>query len=237
MPDRLLELGWNSDVGFVGGRQLIYYLRKTDDDRVVIGGGDAAALFGSRIGRNLTANRRVLRGAAAGLLEIFPSLAGVRFTHAWGGAIDMTPTFVPFCHTYGRGNVHAALGFSGHGVVASKLVARSLASVVLGSDDAWSRLCVVTNDPRRMPPEPWRWSAMWLTTKASVAHDIAGRSCAHAGPENRTASHPGGPRYARRRRAGAATAETRAKRHLETARAEYRRQAKAEIPVSASLRR
>lgn len=173
LGDQLDSLGWVSDVGLVGGRQLIYYLRKTIDGRVVIGGGDAAALFGSRIGRNLTANRRVARTAAVGLLDIFPSLAGVRFTHSWGGAIDMSPTYTPFCASYSHGKVHAGLGFSGHGVAASRLAGRILASTVLGRDDELRRLPVAGKPVRRMPPEPLRWIASWLAIRASCSQDLA----------------------------------------------------------------
>lgn len=174
IPEQLERIGWTSDVGLVGGRQLIYYLRKTVDGRVVIGGGDAAVLYGSRIGRNLTHNRRVAAQAANGLLDLFPQLAGTRFTHAWGGAMDMTPTLTPFCATTRKAaNLHVAVGFSGHGLAATHIAGRSVASMVLGTDDRWSRLCVVGRPPGRVPPEPLRWPALRLVTHASKRRDVS----------------------------------------------------------------
>ena len=42
-----------------------------------------------------TARAHFAEAPARGLLWMFPQLEGIRFTHAWGGPIDQTPTFVP----------------------------------------------------------------------------------------------------------------------------------------------
>lgn len=173
IPDRIEALGWNSDVALVGGRQLIYGVRKTLDGRLVIGGGDFAALFGGRVGRNLTHNRRIALASADGLIRLFPELDGVRFTHAWGGAMDMTPTFAPFVTRSHHGKMTAVLGFSGHGLAAARLAGRSAASLALGVEDEWSTLCVVGEPIASTPPEPLRWLAVWLALRASVASDLA----------------------------------------------------------------
>ena len=159
------ELGWTSWAGIVDRRELLYYLRRTDDDRIAIGGGSTGVLFGGRIGAASTHDRRVAEIAAEGLLWLFPQLEGVRFTHAWGGPIDMTASFTPFFETREPGNVHAGLGFSGHGLAATKLGGRTLASLVLGSEDEWSTLPVVGPPVGAAPPEPLRWplvrAAVW----------------------------------------------------------------------------
>ncbi len=164
IPDRLAEIGWTSHVGIADGRELLYYLRRTDDGRIAIGGGSASVLFDGRIGRRATADRRVAEVAARGLLGLFPQLRGVRFTHAWGGPIDHTASFLPFFRTLPPGNVHAGLGFSGHGLTQAKLGGRILASLVLGLDDAWSSM-PVAGRLERVPPEPLRYplvrAAVW----------------------------------------------------------------------------
>jgi glycine/D-amino acid oxidase-like deaminating enzyme len=164
IPSRLAEV-WPSDVGVVDGRELIYYLRKTDDGRVVIGGGRSTPGFGGRVGRWSTHDRRSASVAAEGLLWLLPQLEGVRFTHAWGGPMDMTASWTPFFQTLAPGNVHAGLGFSGHGLAATKLGGKTLASLVLGSEDEWSTLPVVGPPARKVPPEPLRWplvrAAIW----------------------------------------------------------------------------
>ena len=67
-----------------------------------------------------------LAGAAAhGLTWLFPQLKGVRFAAAWSGPMDITSVALPFFETAPGGNVHAGLGFSGHGLTAPSSAARS----------------------------------------------------------------------------------------------------------------
>lgn len=164
IPERLAEIGWASHVGIADGRELLSYLRRTDDDRIAIGGGAASVLFDGRIGRRATADRRVAEAAARGLVWLFPQLQGVRFTHAWGGPIDHTASFLPFFRTLPPGNVHAGLGFSGHGLTQTKLGGRILASLALGLEDEWSSMPVVGRE-EHVPPEPLRYplvrAAVW----------------------------------------------------------------------------
>jgi hypothetical protein len=113
--------------------------------------------------------------AARSLLWLFPQLEGIRFTHAWGGPIDQTAASVPFFQTLGPGNVHAGLGFSGHGLTQTRLGGRILASLVLGTDDEWSRMPVVGPPLRRVPPEPLRYPALralaWAMEESDRAAD------------------------------------------------------------------
>ncbi|MGB7805188.1 MAG: FAD-dependent oxidoreductase [Actinomycetota bacterium] len=161
IPERLAEIGWTSFAGIADGRDLLFYLRPTDDHRIAIGGGGLAVVFGGRAsGRSATHDRRVADVAARGLLWLFPQLEGVRFTHAWGGPIDQTPSFLPFYRTLQPGNVHAGLGFSGHGLSQTMVGSRILASMVLGVQDRWTSLPVVGGELGKAPPEPFRYPAI-----------------------------------------------------------------------------
>ena len=180
IPDRIRDdLGWTSWTGIVDRRELLYYLRRTDDGRIAIGGGTTGVLFGGRVGRSATHDRRVAEVAARGLLELFPQLRGVRFTHAWGGPIDMTASFTPFFATLAPGTVHAGLGFSGHGLAATRLGGRTLASLVLGATDEWSTLPVVGPPVGAVPPEPLRWplvrAAVWALEVGDRAESLGSR--------------------------------------------------------------
>jgi glycine/D-amino acid oxidase-like deaminating enzyme len=157
IPDRLAEIGWTTHVGVADGREMLYYLRRTEDDRVAIGGGALGIVFGGRVGRRATHDRRVAEVAARGLIDLFPPLEGVGFTHAWGGPIDTTASDLPFFRTLRPGNVHAGLGFSGHGLAQTKLGGRILASLVLGVRDAWGTMPVVGRQIGWVPPEPLRF--------------------------------------------------------------------------------
>jgi glycine/D-amino acid oxidase-like deaminating enzyme len=157
IPERLEEIGWATHVGIADGRELLYYLRKTDDDRIAIGGGATGVLYGGRVGHRATHDRRVAEVAARGLVRMFPRLEGVRFTHAWGGPIDHTASFLPFFETLAPGNVYAGLGFSGHGLAQTKVGGKILASLVLGVGDEWTSLPVVGPEIAKAPPEPLRF--------------------------------------------------------------------------------
>ena len=165
IPNLLKEIGWTSQVGLADGREMLYYLRPTDDGRIAIGGGTTGVVFGGRAEPGSTRDRRVAEYPARGLLWMFPQLEGVKFTHAWGGPIDHTASFLPFFRTLAPGNVHAGLGFSGHGLAQTKLGAKILASLTLGARDRWTSMPVVGPEVAKAPPEPFRWpvvrAAVW----------------------------------------------------------------------------
>jgi glycine/D-amino acid oxidase-like deaminating enzyme len=158
IPDLLEEIGWTTNVGIGDRRDWLYYLRPTDDRRIVIGGGEGGAVFGGRAGdRAATHAHRYARAAARGLGWLFPQLRDVRFTHAWGGPIDQTPTFLPFFRTLEPGSIHAGLGFSGHGLAQTYVGGKILASTVLGTEDEWTSLPINRPESALAPPEPIRY--------------------------------------------------------------------------------
>lgn len=157
IPDRIEALGWRTHVGILDMRELLLYLRRTDDGRIAIGGGATGVLFGGRVGSASTHDLRVAEVAAESLIWLFPQLEGVRFTHSWGGPIDMSASFVPFYKTLRPGNVHLGLGFSGHGLAATKVGGKILASLALGLRNEWSELPLVGDALGRFPPEPLRY--------------------------------------------------------------------------------
>jgi glycine/D-amino acid oxidase-like deaminating enzyme len=167
IPDRLEEIGWTNQMGIADARDWLYYLRPTDDGRIVIGGGAGSAVYGGRgDGRGANALRHFAEAPARGLLWMFPQLEGVRFTHAWGGPIDQTPTFLPFYRTLEPGNIHAGLGYSGHGVVQTFVGGHILASTVLGVEDGWTTLAVNRPEISKAPPEPFRYPLVWAAAFA-----------------------------------------------------------------------
>jgi glycine/D-amino acid oxidase-like deaminating enzyme len=158
IPERLKEIGWTTHVGIGDGREWLYYLRPTEDGRIAIGGGAGGVVFGGHAdSRAVTHDRRIAEVAARGLLTMFPQLEGTRFTHAWGGPIDMTASFVPFYRTLRPGTIHAGLGYSGHGLSQTFVGGKILASTVLSTEDEWTSLGVNSPEAMRVPPEPLRW--------------------------------------------------------------------------------
>ncbi|HOT24799.1 MAG TPA: hypothetical protein PLK79_10310, partial [Thermoleophilia bacterium] len=144
-------------------REMLYYLRRTDDDRVAIGGGAMGAMYDGDldgdgpIARFARTSARLAEVPARGLVWLFPQLEGVRFEAAWSGPMDVDRAGLPFFFTAPSGNLHAGLGFSGHGLAATKAGGKTLASLALGADDEWAHLPVVGPPLTLVPPEPLRW--------------------------------------------------------------------------------
>lgn len=173
IPDLIERIGWTSHMGVADLREMLYYLRKTDDARIAIGGGAMGIVFGARIRGRVLSSPRLAAMAAHGLTWLFPRLEGVRFDAAWSGPMDVTGAALPFFETAPSGNVHAGLGFSGHGLTSTRLGGKILASLALGADDEWSRLPVVGPPLAPVPPEPLRRP---LVQSVSVAYEASDRA-------------------------------------------------------------
>jgi glycine/D-amino acid oxidase-like deaminating enzyme len=173
IPESLEDIGWHTHTGIADSRELAYYLRRTDDDRIAIGGGAIGAAYGGLMSRRALTSPRLATVAAEGLAWLFPALAGVRIDAAWSGPMDMTPAGVPFFESSCDGHLHAGLGFSGHGLAATRVGGRTLASLVLHEDDEWSRLPVVGPPLMRVPPEPVRFP---LVAAVAWAHESGDRA-------------------------------------------------------------
>ena len=76
---------------------------------------------------------------AAHFLTTFPQLDGIRFTHAWGGAIDTCTRFSPFWGTAMRGKVAYVLGYTGLGVASTRFGAATMLDLLDGLDTERTR--------------------------------------------------------------------------------------------------
>jgi glycine/D-amino acid oxidase-like deaminating enzyme len=173
IPDLVEEIGWTTHMGVADLREMLYYLRRTSDDRIAIGGGAMGIVYDGRIKGRVLTSARLAAMAARGLTWLFPQLEGVRVDAAWSGPMDITGEALPFFETAPGGNVHAGLGFSGHGLTGTKLGGKILASLVLGEDDEWSRMPVVGPPFVKLPPEPLRWPLIKSVAWAYEAGDRA----------------------------------------------------------------
>ncbi|HZS23637.1 MAG TPA: FAD-dependent oxidoreductase [Gaiellaceae bacterium] len=177
-PERLEEIGWTGGEAIVDGRMFLHYFRTTLDGRVLMGSGSGPIGHGGRIDGRFTGDRPTAARAEAGLRRLLPGLEGVRVERAWGGPIDVGSDHLPFFGTRAGTRIHYGAGYSGHGVGPSWLGGQILASLVLGSDDEWSRLPLATRRVPSLPPEPFRrWGGALVrrSIMACEAADEAGR--------------------------------------------------------------
>src|ERR1035438_10759196 len=76
-----------------------HYYRLTSDNCILWGGYDTIYNFRGKVRREYEFNSETYATLAGHFLKTFPQLAGVKFTHAWGGAIDTCTRFSPFWGT------------------------------------------------------------------------------------------------------------------------------------------
>ena len=110
------SLGWARRQGLTDMGNQFHYYRLTSDERVLFGGYDAVYNFRNGMGPHLDERPASFELLAAHFFETFPQLAGLRFTHRWGGAIDTCSRFsVMFGKALG-GRAVFAVGYTGLGV-------------------------------------------------------------------------------------------------------------------------
>jgi gamma-glutamylputrescine oxidase len=102
-------------------RFVVNYWRKTADRRLIFGGGE-----------KYTPNwpSDVESFVRRNLVKIYPALGDIEVTHAWGGALGITPTRLPYLRQV-RPGLLSASGYSGQGVVLAPYFGRILAACVL----------------------------------------------------------------------------------------------------------
>src|SRR5205807_82484 len=102
---------------------------------------------------------------------VFPQLAGVRFSHRWGGAIDTCSRFSVFFGRALGGRVAYALGYTGLDVAASRFGARVALDLLDGRASEATALTMVRRRPLPFPPEPVRTAVIQLTRNRLAAAD------------------------------------------------------------------
>ena len=110
------------DVAVADSRFVVNYYRLTEDRRLLFGGGES---YGWRFPRDLPGFVR------ARMLRVFPQLADVAVTHAWGGTLAITPTRLPY-FAEPRPGVLTASGYSGSGVALATMAGAVLAEALTG---------------------------------------------------------------------------------------------------------
>jgi len=177
-PEQLESIGWQGREGIADSGNQFHYYRLTQDGSILWGGYDAIYNFRGKVQRNYEFNAETYATLAGHFLKTFPQLAGIKFTHAWGGAIDTCTRFSPFWGTSHRGKVAYVLGFTGLGVASTRFGAATMLDLLDGLDTERTNLMMVQKKPLPFPPEPFRWIFIRLT-QAAIKH-----ADAHEGKRN-----------------------------------------------------
>jgi glycine/D-amino acid oxidase-like deaminating enzyme len=170
-PGQLASLGWRNRQGLGDSANQFHYFRLTADNRVLWGGYDAVYPFGGRVAAEHERRPETFRLLAGQFFDCFPQLEGVRFSHAWGGAIDTCSRFSAFYGTAHGGRVGYAAGFTGLGVGATRFGAEVMLDLLAGERTERTALEMVRTKPLPFPPEPFAWAGIELTRRSLARAD------------------------------------------------------------------
>lgn len=151
------ELGLSDRATFSDLRHLIIYGQRTSDDRIAFGGRGAPYHLGSRVRPSYDRNENVFALLRTTLIELFPALSDVGFSHSWGGPLGIARDWHPSVGLDRTTGIGWAGGYVGDGVSTTNLAGRTLADLILRRDTDLTTLPWVDHRSPRWEPEPLRW--------------------------------------------------------------------------------
>ncbi|WP_327353100.1 NAD(P)/FAD-dependent oxidoreductase [Streptomyces sp. NBC_01304] len=173
-PEQLGALGWKNRQGLGDSANQFHYFRLSADNRILWGGYDAIYPYGGKVRAEHDHRPETYAKLAAHFFRCFPQLEGVRFSHAWGGAIDTCSRFSAFFGTAHKGRVAYAAGFTGLGVGATRFGADVMLDLLAGERTERTSLEMVRTKPLPFPPEPFAWAGIELTKRSLARADENG---------------------------------------------------------------
>jgi glycine/D-amino acid oxidase-like deaminating enzyme len=181
--------GLESRATFADHRHMIIYGQRTADGRIAFGGRGAPYHFGSSVRPGYDAEPAVHAILRRTLTELFPDLAGARFTHAWGGPLGIPRDWHSSVGFDRASGLAWAGGYVGDGVATTNLAGRTLADLITGVDSPLTGLPWVGHRSPHWEPEPLRWlgvnAGLWTMRLADRSEARHGRPSRVAGTMGR----------------------------------------------------
>ncbi|MFJ3170015.1 NAD(P)/FAD-dependent oxidoreductase [Streptomyces roseus] len=172
--DQLKAIGWNNRQGLGDSANQFHYFRITPENRILWGGYDAIYPYRGKLDSEYDHRPETYLKLAQHFFAAFPQLEGVKFSHAWGGAIDTCSRFSAFFGTAHGGKVAYAAGYTGLGVGATRFGADVMLDLLDGARTERTELEMVKSKPMPFPPEPFAWTGITLTKWSLARADARG---------------------------------------------------------------
>lgn len=172
---QLASIGWQQRQGLSDISNQFHYYRLTADNRILWGGYDAVYFFGGKMSADLESRPETWAMLSQHFFETFPQLEGIRFSHAWGGAIDTCSRYSVFWGTAMRNRVAYAIGYTGLGVASSRFGAEVALDLLDGRKTAATATKFVRSKPTPFPPEPFRFIGIQATRWSLKREDRNGK--------------------------------------------------------------
>ncbi len=173
IPDKLRQMGWNSDIGFSTAKMFLNWFRQTLDPRIVFGTGGGPIGFNGASSGALLQHPGTYRKLLGDFLQMFPQCTASDIACDWAGAVELSTDRLPFFGTLPGTRIHYGCGYSGHGVNATWIGGRILAELVTGDAAEWSRLPFHTRAVADWPREPFRYLGGRLFRSGLMAYEDA----------------------------------------------------------------
>jgi glycine/D-amino acid oxidase-like deaminating enzyme len=154
---------------------MFHYSRLTKDNRITWGGGGAVRYyFNNGIDKKFMDATARYEQLAREFFETFPQLQDVKFSHKWGGIIATSTRFCMVPGVAFDGRLAWSVGYTGHGVGASRFGAR-IGIEMLGYEASdLLQMQFVSRKALPWAPEPFRWLGVKLTQNALIKADKNG---------------------------------------------------------------
>ncbi len=172
--DQLAAIGWTERHGITDSSREFHYYRKSSDNRILFGGYDAVYHRGRRVKAAQDQRPETFERLADHFYSTFPQLSGIRFSHKWGGAIDMSTQLVAFHGSARGGRVAYSAGYTGLGVGATRFGADVMLDLLEGRDTERTRLKMSRRLPIPIPPEPLAYPLVQMMRRAVARSDRNG---------------------------------------------------------------
>ena len=156
-------IGWSEYQGISDSGNQFHYYRPTEDGSILWGGYDATYNWRSGFGADFERTVDSWVKLATHFFETFPQLDGLKFSHAWSGAIDTSSRFSAFWGRAMGDKVAYVAGYTGLGVGASRFGAQIAIDLLFDRDTDRRKLEMVNSLPIPFPPEPFRSAGINFT--------------------------------------------------------------------------
>jgi glycine/D-amino acid oxidase-like deaminating enzyme len=172
-PAQWSRIGWQNRETISSNRLTVDYLTQTADGRILFGSRGAPYVFGSKINEDQDRHEKTHSSARRAVVEWFPSLEGIHFTHAWGGPLGMPRDWMPAVAFDPTSRIGTARGYTGQGVATTNLAGRLLANLILEKHTGLETLPLAQRLSRNWEIEPFRWLAVRYMQRALARIDAA----------------------------------------------------------------
>jgi len=168
-------IGWQNRESVASCNYTVDYLTRTADGRILFGSRGAPYRIGSTISDDQELHPPTHAHIEDLVVEWFPVLKGIRFTHHWGGPVGMPRDWMPMVAFDPNTRIATARGYTGQGVSTTNLTGRIMAELISGKRTALCGLPIAERQSPLWEVEPLRWLAVRYMQDAFRRIDEAGK--------------------------------------------------------------